>query len=115
MTAQLHDWENQPNLSDFTKSVLKIILAIPSGQVMCYRDIAAYAGNPRAARQVARILHSMSRPYELPWHRVINAEGRISIQQAEGFAAQKSLLEAEGISVDVHGFVQSPLYRFKAE
>ena len=58
-------------------------------------DIARLAGSPRGARQVSRILHSMSSKYNLPWHRVINAQGKISRQMDA--AQQRRLLEAEGL------------------
>ncbi len=62
--------------------------------------IAALAGNQRAARQVARILHSCSEKEGLPWHRVVNREGRISLKPFQGYELQKQLLEQEGITFD---------------
>ena len=53
-------------MTPFTKQVVAIIAAIPEGKVMTYGQIAAHAGSPRAARQVVRILHSMSRKERLP-------------------------------------------------
>jgi methylated-DNA-protein-cysteine methyltransferase-like protein len=85
-------------VTDFTKQVLIIIKSIPYGKVMTYGQIAALAGNPRAARQVSRILHSMSFAHELPWHRVINSKGGISLTGESGFV-QASLLVQEGIIV----------------
>ncbi|MFC4559531.1 MGMT family protein [Virgibacillus kekensis] len=81
----------------FTKDVIKIINDIPSGKVMTYGQIARLAGSPRGARQVSRILHSMSRKYHLPWHRVLNAQGEISIKDEEMAHVQKMSLEGEGI------------------
>jgi len=71
-------------VTPFTEKVIAIIAAIPEGKVMTYGQIAAAAGSPRAARQVVRILHSMSDKYHLPWHRVVNAQGMIGIQDEEG-------------------------------
>lgn len=82
----------------FTESVLNIISSIPYGKVMTYGQIAAYAGNPRGARQVSRILHSMSEKHNLPWHRVINSKGAISLTGEAGFV-QANLLLQEGIQV----------------
>ena len=81
----------------FTQAVLDVIKAIPQGRVMAYGQIAALAGNPRGARQVARILHSMSRGHDLPWHRVINAQGKISLPPGGGKELQRALLESEGV------------------
>lgn len=80
----------------FTQDVIKIIKAIPSGKVMSYGEIAKWAGHPRNARQVSYILHSMTNKHELPWHRVINSKGKISMT-GECYDVQKGLLEEEGI------------------
>ena len=55
------------------------------------------AGNPRAARQVVRALHSSSGKEKLPWFRVINSKGQISLKPGQGYELQKALLEDEGI------------------
>lgn len=86
-------------MTDFTEQVLEIIQNIPYGKVMTYGQIAAYAGNPRGARQVSRILSSMSSKYQLPWHRVINSKGGISLTGEPGFT-QGELLSSEGVKVD---------------
>ena len=85
-------------MTKFTEEVLEIIKNIPSGSVMTYGQIAAYAGNPRGARQVSRILHSMTANHKLPWHRVINSKGGISLTGEPGFV-QGQMLASEGISV----------------
>ncbi|WP_028584363.1 MGMT family protein [Desulfogranum mediterraneum] len=84
----------------FTNQVISIIHSIPPGRVSTYGMVAAMAGNSRAARQVARILHSSSAREDLPWHRVINRQGRISLPPFQGYELQKSLLEAEGVVFD---------------
>jgi methylated-DNA-protein-cysteine methyltransferase related protein len=83
-------------MNDFTKNVINIIKSIPQGKVMTYGQVAKVAGNPWGARQVSRILHSMSRSYDLPWHRVVNAKGKISLEGEAKFI-QASLLVDEGI------------------
>ncbi|MEC9484739.1 MAG: MGMT family protein [Candidatus Izemoplasma sp.] len=80
----------------FTEDVIHIIQMIPKGYVMTYGQIAALAGQPRSARQVSRILHGMSEKYHLPWHRVINSQGKISLSGEMG-NRQKNLLLQEGI------------------
>lgn len=57
------------------------------------------AGNPKAARQVSWILHSSTKKYNLPWHRVISSKGIISLKSLEDREYQKNLLEQEGIMV----------------
>ncbi|MFK8012432.1 MAG: MGMT family protein [Marinicellaceae bacterium] len=83
-------------MSPFTKEVIHIIQSIPAGKVASYGQIALVAGNPRAARQVSRILHTCTKKYNLPWHRVINSQGKISLKN-EGFELQYDLLKSEGV------------------
>lgn len=91
----------------FTERVIRTIQGIPAGHVMTYGQVAAAAGNRRAARQVVRILHSMSAKHELPWHRIINAKGEISFTAGD----QHALLEAEGI-LFINGKVDLSIYRW---
>jgi len=84
-------------LQTFTKKAVQIIKTIPSGKVMTYGQIAKLVGSPSGARQVVRILHSMSKKHKLPWHRVINSKGEIGLKDDEHFSAQKFLLESEGV------------------
>jgi methylated-DNA-protein-cysteine methyltransferase-like protein len=84
----------------FSQRVKDIIKKIPRGKVATYGQIAAYAGNPRAARQVVRILHSSARKEKLPWHRVVNREGRIALKPNYGYEIQKGLLKKEDIKFD---------------
>lgn len=78
---------------------------------MTYGQIAAEAGNPRSARQVARVLHSMSYKHNLPWHRVVNAKGYISLK-GEGYMVQKHLLEEEGILFRKDDSINLDKYRY---
>lgn len=81
----------------FHQRVVDAIKAIPQGKVATYAQIAAYAGNSRAARQVAYVLHSSSREENLPWHRVVNSKGSISLKRKHAYELQKKLLREEGI------------------
>ena len=89
----------------FTRRVIDIIRSIPEGKVLTYGAVAAMAGNPRGARQVSRILHSSSDAYDLPWHRVVNAKGSISLGPGRGGEIQRGLLEKEGVAFNEHGFI----------
>jgi len=97
-------------MQPFTAQVIQIISSIPEGKVMTYGQIAKEAGNPRAARQVVRILHSMSRKYQLPWHRVVNSRGEIALQDDEGASLQRMLLEAEGVYIGLKGGIDLDHY-----
>lgn len=79
---------------------------------MTYGQIAAEAGSPRGARQVVRILHSMSDKYELPWHRVVNARGEIALIDAEARFMQQHYLEEEGVVFDIHGRIDLERARY---
>ena len=79
---------------------------------MTYGQIARVAGSTRAACQVVRILHSMSRKHHLPWHRVINSKGQISLQDDDLYQEQLLSLEAEGIKVGVNGTIDLQKYQY---
>lgn len=98
-------------MQPFTVKVIEIIQAIPPGKVMTYGQIAKEAGSPRGARQVVRILHTMSEKYLLPWHRVINAKGEIAITEGQGRNEQKALLINEGVFVSGDYRVDLSIYQ----
>jgi methylated-DNA-protein-cysteine methyltransferase-like protein len=81
----------------FYESVIDIIKKIPPGKVATYGEVADYAGNKRAARQVSYILNSSWEKHKLPWHRVVNSKGGISLRKGHGYELQKKLLKREGI------------------
>jgi methylated-DNA-protein-cysteine methyltransferase-like protein len=92
-------------MTESTRRIIEAIRAIPPGKVSCYRDVGIRAGLPNGARQVARILHSMSESQRLPWHRVIRADGSIALESGSGREEQISLLRSEGIKVSKAGKV----------
>jgi len=94
-------------MTDNTRRIIEQILAVPCGKVCSYRDVAAKAGLPNGARQVVRVLHSMSEKHALPWHRIIRADGRIALE-GEGRALQITLLRGEGVNVSKEGTVIAP-------
>lgn len=98
-------------MSPFTEEVIKIILAIPIGKVASYGQIALIAGNPRGARQVSRILHTCTKKYNLPWHQVINSQGKISLKN-EGFELQYGLLKQEGIEFGLNNTIDLSKFGF---
>jgi methylated-DNA-protein-cysteine methyltransferase-like protein len=85
--------------TEFTRRVIDTIKAIPPGKVLTYGAVAALSGSPRGARQVVRVLHSLSEKEGLPWHRVISAGGKISLATQEGREEQTAMLRAEGVVV----------------
>ncbi|MBI9013705.1 MAG: MGMT family protein [Clostridiales bacterium] len=84
-------------MNTFTEQAIKVIVSVPAGTVLTYGRVALLAGSPGAARQVGWLLNSMSEKYKLPWHRIINAQGKISLRDPVSSYEQKMLLEDEGI------------------
>jgi methylated-DNA-protein-cysteine methyltransferase-like protein len=76
----------------------RAIFAIPPGKVSSYGGVAAAAGYPRYHRAVARLLHQ-DHSDQLPWHRVIGADGEIKTSGASA-REQKARLRAEGVSFE---------------
>lgn len=81
----------------FTSEVIKLIRSIPKGKVATYGQIACLAGFCSSVRRVVWILHSCSEKEGLPWHRVVNQKGTISLRPGEGYEKQKEMLQREGI------------------
>ena len=96
----------------FTQAVVALIKRIPRGKIATYGQIATLAGNPRAARQVARIIHALSEKEKLPWHRVVNREGRIALSPGRGCELQRSLLEAEGVHFTADNRIELENYQW---
>lgn len=88
-------------LSDAYRRIYAAVKKIPKGKVATYGQIAALAGMPRAARQVGYALHALPHGSRVPWHRVVNHEGRISLRSSGGHDQwQRVLLEEEGVEFD---------------
>ena len=95
-----------------SEQIALVVKSIPSGQVASYGQVAAIAGNPRAARQVVRALKMWARSRNLPWHRVVNREGRISLPPGGGYEEQRGLLEAEGVAFGLDGGIDMKHHRW---
>lgn len=101
-------------MSPFKEKVIEIVRLVPYGTVVSYGQVAVYAGLPRAARQVGWALNSLEDTTTLPWWRVINNAGRISIKgtKTNGPLEQKRLLQQEGVSVSDKLEIPIEKYRF---
>ena len=88
-------------MSDFdswVKSVWQVVRGIPRGHVLTYGEVARLAGMSRAARRVSLAMRRAPPGMTLPWHRVVNAQGKISFPaDSSGYRRQKDLLEKEGV------------------
>jgi methylated-DNA-protein-cysteine methyltransferase-like protein len=80
------------------EAILAAVARIPYARVATYGQIAAIAGYPRAARLTGQVLRSCPADADIPWHRVINAGGRISFPPgSSSYRLQRKLLEQEGV------------------
>jgi methylated-DNA-protein-cysteine methyltransferase-like protein len=90
----------------FADRVYSVVRRVPRGRVVSYGGVAALLGAPRAARAVGTALCSLPDDSGVPWWRVINRNGEISIRcMVHGPRIQRALLEAEGVRFDAHGRV----------
>jgi methylated-DNA-protein-cysteine methyltransferase related protein len=78
--------------------ILETVNRIPRGRVATYGQVAAIAGYPRGARLVGMVLQRTPPGKRIAWHRVINAQGRLSFpRDSESYRLQRSRLEREGV------------------
>ena len=82
----------------FAERTYALVRRVPRGQVVSYGGVAAMLGSPRAARGVGWALGALTPDTDVPWWRVVNRNGQISIKGSPGLPAlQRSLLEREGV------------------
>jgi len=100
-----------PTASSSYPKIYAAVSRIPKGRVATYGQIASLAGLPRQARLVGYAMHSLPADSDVPWHRVVNAAGKISLRaDALGHdELQAQLLRREGVRF-VDGAI--PLARF---
>ena len=97
-------------MTPFEHQVLTVVSRIPVGRVTTYGDVALRAGSPGYARHVGLALAALrGTVHRVPWQRVLAKEGRrwarIAILDPVGAAAQRDLLQREGVEVDARGRV----------
>lgn len=89
----------------FYEAAWELVRTIPPGSVVTYGQVAGWLGSPRAARAVGYAMFSVRDP-DVPWQRVINHKGEISIGgHLHRPDLQRRLLEEEGVEFDAHGRV----------
>lgn len=83
------------------QDIYEVVKQIPSGKVATYGQVAQLAGRINGARQVGYALAALSEQHDVPWHRVVNAKGKISLRAIVGYEDyQRILLEDEGVLFD---------------
>jgi len=91
--------------------IWQVVAAIPKGKVATYGGIAQKAGMARAARQVGLALRGLPKNTKIPWHRVVNAQGRISLPAGSAsHNTQRVRLENEGIHFKINGSIDLRRY-----
>lgn len=89
--------------------IYALVAMIPEGKVATYGQIARMAGRPKGARQVGYALAALSNQrgaHDLPWHRVVNAQGKVSRRATPDFENyQQILLEEEGVEFGLYGVI----------
>lgn len=92
-------------MDSFQDRVYKTVSRCPRGQVVSYGGVATMLGQPRHARAVGAALRDLPDGSKVPWWRVINSSGRISIRGTHADVLQRSLLEREGVKFSGAGRV----------
>jgi methylated-DNA-protein-cysteine methyltransferase related protein len=94
--------------------IYAVVRRIPRGRVATYGQVAELAGLGGHARQVGYALHALPAGTALPWHRVLNAAGKVSLRAVPGAElTQRQLLEREGVGFDLRGRVRLAVVRWK--
>jgi methylated-DNA-protein-cysteine methyltransferase-like protein len=95
--------------------IYAVVRSVPRGKVATYGQIAELAGLGGQARQVGYAMAAVPSSSAVPWHRIINAQGRVSERSAGSGSTiiQQQLLEREGVVFDGGGRVSLPRYRWK--
>lgn len=93
----------------FFDRVYQVVRMIPRGQVATYGQVATIVSHRGAARTVGWALHGLAEDTDVPWHRVINARGQISLDPG---TQQRELLQEEGISVDPQGKIDMARFQW---
>lgn len=94
--------------STFFFRVYALVRKIPRGKVATYGQIARALGSPHAARTVGWAMHAC--PADVPWHRVVNARGEISLRPTIGYHEQRARLKAEGVRFNRMGKIDLQKY-----
>ena len=99
-------------------AILTVVRSVPPGTVATYGQIAKLAGYPKNARQVGSVMKKLPPHSDVPWHRIVNSQGRISERsesrvQAENY--QRDLLISEGIEFTPDGKINLKTFRWRPD
>ncbi|MGD8109083.1 MGMT family protein [Vibrio sp. TRT 17S01] len=99
-------------MDQFLSQIFAVIHQIPYGKVTTYGDIAKMAGYPGYARHVGKALGNLPKDSKLPWYRVINSQGQISLT-GSAMERQRNALQSEGVEVNEVGKVRLKNYKWQ--
>ncbi len=103
-------------MNPFYHRIYKVVRHIPKGRVATYGIVARLAGRPGAARTVGWALSALDDESDVPWWRVLNAAGRISLSGADhNSVLQRALLLREGVKFAPGGGVNLATFGWPAE
>ena len=95
------------------EDIYEIVMQIPRGRVATYGQIAELAGIPRQPRRIGYALSALPSDTRVPWHRVINSKGEISVRSRKGSEPiQMRLLKQEGVMFDRKGRIALDRFRW---
>ena len=96
------------------RRIYRVVARIPRARVATYGQVAGLAGLPGHARQVGYALHALPAEPTIPWQRVVNARGEISLRSgSDDSRLQRILLEEEGVRFDRRGRIDLERYRWR--
>jgi methylated-DNA-protein-cysteine methyltransferase-like protein len=90
--------------------IYEVVMQVPRGQVTTYGDVASIVGAGCDARVAGYAMANC--PDDVPWQRVINSQGKISLRGNDGAAKQRMRLEAESVEFDQRGKIDLDRYRW---
>ena len=94
------------------EAVFLALAQIPAGKVITYGNLAKLAGMPNGARLAGRLMCELPAGSRLPWHRVINAQGKLSLPEgSESYREQIRRLEKEGVEIK-NGKIKLSIYSY---
>ncbi len=99
------------HISPLYTRIFAVVRKVPRGRVACYGQVARLAGLGNHARLVGYALHALPPHSGVPWHRVINAQGRVSLP-GRSARTQLRLLEREGVRPSASGVIDLATYQW---
>ncbi|MFY0642052.1 MAG: MGMT family protein [Bermanella sp.] len=95
---------------NFDDIIYTALSQVPYGHTVSYGALARLAGFQNHARQVGRLLKNLPKDSQLPWHRVVNSQGKISLPEgSDGYAEQHQRLLSEGIPI-INNKIKKPYF-----